>query len=384
MLRKRYLPLVAKQVLRNPTRSVLTMCGVAVAMFLYTTVQAMQAGVEAATRATAADNTLIVYRKDRFCPFTSRMPQSYEQRIAKIPGVASVMPMKITVSNCRTSLDVVTFRGVEDEAFQREYTSAFTVVAGSLAEWLKRSDGVLLGETLASRRGLKVGDRFDAVGITAYVAGVIRSAEPQHQNVAYAHLSFLQFASGSRQGGIVTQFNVRVTDPALLDSVAAAIDAEFASDQEPTTTRSEKAFVAHAASDILEIVRFAGWMGWGCLAAVLALVGNSIVLAVQDRIREHAVLQTLGFRGGLIARLIMTEGALMSLVGGLGGCGAALAVLHWRQLAISMEGLSIPISASAGVLGTGLLVALLLGVAAGLVPAWQASRREIVACFRAV
>ncbi len=183
MLRKRYLPLVAKQVLRNPTRSVLTMCGVAVAMFLYTTVQAMQAGVEAATRATAADNTLIVYRKDRFCPFTSRMPQSYEQRIAKIPGVASVMPMKITVSNCRTSLDVVTFRGVEDEAFQREYTSAFTVVAGSLAEWLKRSDGVLLGETLASRRGLKVGDRFDAVGITAYVAGVIRSAEPQHQNV---------------------------------------------------------------------------------------------------------------------------------------------------------------------------------------------------------
>lgn len=384
MIHARHLALVIKQVVRNPTRSLLTMCGVAVAMFLYTTVQAMQAGVEAATRATAADNTLIVYRKDRFCPFTSRMPQSYEQRIAKIPGVASVLPMKITVSNCRTSLDVVTFRGVEDEGFEREYAPSFALIAGSFEEWRKRSDGVLLGETLANRRRLKVGDRFDAVGITAYVAGVIRSAEPQHQNVAYAHLPFLQFASGSKQGGIVTQFNVRLTEPGLLEQVSEAIDAEFASDQEPTTTRSEKAFVAHAASDILEIVRFAGWMGWGCLAAVLALVGNSIVLAVQDRIREHAVLQTLGFRAGLIARLIMTEGALMSLVGGLAGCTAALAVLRRKQLAISMEGLSIPIAASPAVLGVGLAVALGLGIAAGLVPAWQASRREIVACFRAV
>jgi putative ABC transport system permease protein len=49
------------------------------------------------------------------------------------------------------------------------------------------------------------------------VAGVIRSDEPQDQNVAYVHLDFLQFASGSRSGGIVTQFNVRVDDPSQLE-----------------------------------------------------------------------------------------------------------------------------------------------------------------------
>ena len=44
------------------------------------------------------------------------------------------------------------------------------------------------------------------------------------------------------------------------------------------------AFVARAASDLLEIVRFASWLGWGALAAVFALVANSIVLAVQARL----------------------------------------------------------------------------------------------------
>ena len=110
MIAPRFIPLVLKQVWRARTRSLLTVAGVTVAMFLFAAVQAMQAGVEAATETQAEDTTLVVYRKDRYCPYSSRMPQSYEQQILRIPGVRSVVPIKIVVSNCRTSLDVVTFR----------------------------------------------------------------------------------------------------------------------------------------------------------------------------------------------------------------------------------------------------------------------------------
>jgi putative ABC transport system permease protein len=125
------------------------------------------------------------------------------------------------------------------------------------------------------------------------------------------------------------------------------------------------------------------WLGWGCLMAVLALVANAIVLSVQDRIREHAVLQTLGFRANLIARLIIGEGLLLGLLGGLLGSIISVCVLQYGRFALSVDGLSIPFKASAGVFATGLMIAAALGVLAGLVPAWQASRREIVACFRA-
>lgn len=384
MVAPRFMPLIVKQVVRHRARSMLTILGVSVAMFLFAAVQAMQAGVEAATVTSAGDTTLVVYRKDRYCPFTSRLPQSYEQQIARLPGVKSVVPVKIVVSNCRTSLDVVTFRGVPTEPFVEGYGPGFALLAGSLSDWERRSDAALLGEALAQRRGLKVGDRFEAAGITAYVAGIVRSDELQDQNVAYVHLDFLQYASGSRSGGIVTQFNVKVGDPSQLGSVAAAIDEHFAVGQEPTHTSPEKAFVARAAADVIEIVGFMRWLGWGCLAAVLALIGNAIVLSVQDRVREHAILQTLGYRSGLIARLIVSEGLVLSLAGGVVGCALAVGFLRWGDFALSVDGLSIPVLAGPGVLVGGLLTASLLGIVAGLVPAWQAARREIVACFRAV
>jgi len=384
MLSLKYIPLVWEQVVRHRTRTLLTVAGVATAMFLFTAVQAMQAGVREATETTAKDTTLVVYRQNRFCPATSRLPEYYGDRIAKVPHVVSVVPMKVVVSNCRTSLDVVTFRGVPEDDFTSAYAPRLAILDGSIESWKSRTDAALLGETLANRRGLKVGDRFDAAGVTVFVAGVIRSSEPQDQNVAYVHLQFLQRASGNRKLGVVTQFNVKVNDPARLEEVAKAIDAEFAKDPDPTQTSAEKAFVARAAADVIGIVRFTRWLGWGCLAAVLALVGNAIVLSVQDRIREHAVLQTLGYSGSLIARLIVIEGFVLGLIGGVLGTLGAMALVRFGHVSLSTEGLSIQMSAGAGVVVAGLIIAASLGALASLIPAFQASRREITACFRAV
>ncbi len=375
-------PYVLKQVARHRVRSALTIAGIAIAMFLFTAVQAMDRGVTAATRATAGDTTLVVYREDRYCPATSELPQDYLSRIERIDGVVSVIPMKIVVSNCRTSLDVVTYRGVPKEQFLADRADRLTIVSGSAQDWLRRTDAALVGETLASRRGLRPGVTFDAAGITAYVAGVIRSDDPQDWNVAYTSLEFVQLAQRNRLG-VVTQFNVKVADPSILDRVAKDIDATFRHAQEPTSTFTEKAFIGRIADDVIEIVGFARWLGLGCLVAVLALVGNSIVLGVQSRVSEHAVLQTLGFPGQLVAALIVAEGVILALVGGLVGAGAAVAVAGFKSFALSVEGATIPIVADTALLLTGMVVCGAIGVVAGLVPAWQASNREIAECFRA-
>jgi len=384
MLPIRLFPFVFKQIVRHRTRTLLTLAGVATAMFLFTAVQAMQNGVRDATQTTAMDTTLVVYRQNRFCPATSRLPEYYGDRIAKMPHVVSVMPMKIVVNNCRTSLDVVTFRGVPEDRFAQTCVRDLKLLDGSIEQWRSRTDAALLGETLARRRGLNVGDRFDAAGVTVYVAGIVQSDEPQDQNVGYVHLQFLQRASGDRRLGIVTQFNVKVDDPTQLDAVAKAIDAEFARDSEPTQTSAEKAFVARAAADVVGLVGFTQYLGWGCLAAVMALVGNAIVLSVQDRIKEHAVLQTLGYRGELIGRLIVMEGFFLGLLGGTIGMLAALIAIKVGHFSISSDGLSVQMTLGISVVVFGLLASALLGVVAGLVPAVQASRREITACFRAV
>ncbi len=379
----RCVPYVLRQVWRNRVRSLLTVAGIGIAMFLFTAVQAMNRGVKEATSASANETTLVVYREDRFCPATSELPQDYQSRIAGVEGVVSVIPMKIVVSNCRTSLDVVTFRGVPKEEFLNGPGKGLTLVSGSMEEWMSRTDAALLGETLANRRGLRPGMRFDAAGITAYVAGVVRSDDPQDQNVAFTALEFVQLA-GRDQLGIVTQFNVKVADSSMLDRVAEEIDEIFATAQAPTATFSEKAFIGRVAGDVIELVGFARWLGLGALAAVLALVANSIVLGVQSRMSEHAVLQTLGYSSGLVAVLIVAEGVVLSLVGGAIGAAGAVAIAKYGSFALSVEGATIPIAADAALLATGVAVCGILGVLAGLAPAWQASRREIAECFRAV
>lgn len=378
-----FLPLIMKYVVRHRGRSLLTLGGVATAMFLFYSIQAMQQGVREATDRASSDTKLVVYRQDRYCPFTSNLPQDYGTRIARIPGVKSAVPVKVVVSNCRTSLDVVTFRGIPQEAIDQGAFDHISLVGGDISTWKRRSDAALVGDRVASRRGLKVGDRVDISGITIYVAGIMRSPESQDQNVAYTHLDFIQ-RSGNNKAGIVTQFNVTVTEPGLLATTAKAIDDEFRTAPEPTTTWSEKSFVARATSDILEIVNFSRWLGWGCLMGVFALVFNSIVLSVQDRIKDHAIMQTLGYDRGLIAQLIVAESSILSLTGGLIGILAGVLVTSWGQFSLSVEGFSINIHGSAGTVALGLVLSALTGILAGLVPAWQASKREIADCFRAV
>jgi len=142
--------------------------------------------------------------------------------------------------------------------------------------------------------------------------------------------------------------------------------------------------MARVAQDVVELVSFARWLGAGCLVAVLALIANAIILSVQSRIAEHAVLQTLGFTGRLVAALVVAEGTILALLGGGLGALAAILVARFGSFALSVEGQSIPITADAPLLLNGLAACAALGILAGLVPAWQASRRPIASCFRSV
>jgi len=75
MIAPKFMPVVFKQLWRHRVRSVLTLAGVAIAMFLFIAVQTLQEGVRQSTQAAAGDTTLVVYRANRFCPAASRLPQ---------------------------------------------------------------------------------------------------------------------------------------------------------------------------------------------------------------------------------------------------------------------------------------------------------------------
>jgi putative ABC transport system permease protein len=368
------------QLVRHRVRSLLTVLGVASGMFLFTAVETIQRSLAKATEESAADTTLVVYRQNRFCPSASRLPEHYADEIRRIPGVREVIPVKIVVNNCGASLDVITFRGVPDDLLAK-FAPEIEVIEGSMEEWRKRGDGALLGQVFAQRRGLKPGDRFDGAGVTVTVAGILRSPFPQDNNVAYVKLPFLQRASKAGLG-VVTQFNVRVNSSADLKPVARAIDERFHSDAQPTDTRPEKAFFAETAAELIELIGFTRWLGIGAVLAVAALVANALLLVVRGRVKENAVLRTLGYPGRAIACLVVGEGGMLGLIGGIAGVGLSVAFLRWQSFTMGNEGQTLAIQPDTAVIATGIVAALLLGILASLWPAWQAVTQSIVKNLR--
>jgi len=368
--------LALKNLTRNRLRSLLTILGVAAGMFLYASVQTMQHSLSVATESSAADTTLVVYRENRFCPSTSRLPEHYLSTIERIPGVRQVIPIQIAVNNCGASLDVITFRGVPPETL-KSYNPGIKVIDGSYDDFVNQTDGALVGQHLAERRGLSPGDKFEAVGVNVTVAGIISSDAPQDENVAYVHLPFLQQAS--RIGlGIVTQFNVKVERADQLQPVADQIDQTFKADQQPTNTRPEKAFFAETAKQMIELIGFTRWLGLGAVFAVLGLVANAVLLIVRGRVKETAIFQTLGFSRLAIGLMVVIEGILLGLVGGLIGVIGAMAFFHFKSFTLGNEGLTLALTPSTTVTLTGLGVAVALGLLASLYPAWKATSRPLV------
>ena len=371
---------VLKTLWRHHTRTLLTVTGAAVAMFVFCFVGSVQEGLYRLTTGSDADRSLIVFQENRFCPTSSRLPEDYSRKIREVRGVRDVMPIQVWTNNCRASLDIVVFNGADPDQIQA--TRPIKLVQGSWTAFGARRDAAIVGRNVAQRRGLNVGDQFSIGDLSVNVAGVFRSTVPSEENLIYTSLEFLQYTRGLDAVGLVTQHEVLLTDDADPDLVASEIDEILRAGPVATTTRRKGAFQASTLSDLVDLIGFAHWLGYACVGLVLSLVATTTVMSVQDRIKEYAVLQTIGVRPMRAMRLVLAESTILCVVGGIAGTGIALGILSIGGFAIGAEGATIAFRPSWWLAGSGTVISLAVGVVAGLAPAIQAATVPIVNALR--
>jgi len=110
-----------------------------------------------------------------------------------------------------------------------------------------------------------------------------------------------------------------------------------------------------------------------------------MALSARERIREIALLRTLGFSRVMILMLTLGESLMLSLFGGLLGLG--LFVLGFKPLKASLintplSGFATAMTLFPEILLLGLLITIFVGLFSGLVPAIQASQRPITEGLR--
>lgn len=376
----KFLPYILKSLWRHRTRSLLTISGAGVALLVFCFVGAVQNGLFALTDSQEAGRTLVVFQENRFCPQSSRLPEDYAQTIKKMPGVSAAVPIKVFTNNCRASLDSIVFQGLVPD--QLKQFRKLNIVRGDWNNFARQGDGGLVGSAVAARRKLKIGEKFSIGEVTVLVAGVFHSTEPSEDSLIYTHLDFLQRSRGPNEVGVVTQIEVHLAESADPDQISAAIDAKFHRGPVATTTRTKGMFQADTLSDLAELIGFIHWLGYACVGLVLSLVATTTVMSVQDRIKEHAVLQTLGFRPLRVLRLVVTESVTLSSLGGGLGVVSGLLFLAWAKMSVAAEGVTIAFRPSWDLAWQGILASLIVGLLAGIVPGWRAARAEIVPALR--
>jgi putative ABC transport system permease protein len=377
----KFLPYIAKTLWRHRSRTLLTVSGSAVALFVFCFVGSVQEGMNAIHRQQGARGSLIVFQANKFCPATSNLPQDYEQKIAQLDGVRQVVPIQVFTNNCRASLDVVVFYGVPPEKLRP--ARDFVLASGSWAEFEKHQDAAMIGRAVASRRDLQVGSKFSIGDLSVNVAGIYESSDPAEENYIYSHLEFLQRSKGKNLVGTVTQLEILLAEGVDPVAKSAEIDQMFRGGPVETDTRPKGVFQARSLGDLAELIAMAHYLGYACVGLVLALVATTTVMSVQDRIQEHALLQTIGFSGPRVFFLVVTESFLLGVAGGVLGVGLAMGMLQLSSLSIGAEAVTIAFTPSLRLALVGLLIAAISGLLAGIAPAIVAARAEIVPALRA-
>jgi putative ABC transport system permease protein len=181
----------------------------------------------------------------------------------------------------------------------------------------------------------------------------------------------------------ISTFYFRVDRQDDVSRVAATVDNMFHDAPEPTKTETESNFrlswiamMGNVKAFILSI----------CLAVVFAILlvsANTMAMSIRERVREVAVLKTLGFTRTTILSLFVGEAVTLALAGGV--LGALLGTGAVRMVANSPAALFFGgLSVTPGTFAVALAVAAFVGFISSFLPSLRASRLNIVEGLRYV
>jgi putative ABC transport system permease protein len=254
-------------------------------------------------------------------------------------------------------------------------------------DFLAKRNGALLGTDLVNRYKdeyvWEVGKEFaiaDFDGLSLFMAGEFIPRDSAYKSVILADRVYLQEVDALR--GICHQLFVKIDDRKNSNRIAAAIDdLDF-----PVKPNTESAQVAldQAFDDLNDMLRYAGYVIIFTVLVIFLCIANTISMSTYDRTQEIGVLRSMGFERSRIMQIVLAESVLLSLLGGVLGCGAAFLVLELAEQVIFLRGVAVPIVMRPVILSLGIGASLLVGLLGGILPAFNASRLNIVKSLRNV
>jgi ABC-type antimicrobial peptide transport system permease subunit len=361
--------MIFKNLLRRKTRTLLTVIGIAIGVAAVVALGALAEGFinSYTTILTSSGADVIVSQGDAADLLFSAVDETVAPQLAYTPGVSKISGV---LWGMVTTPDVPYFIvvGLDPKEFGMAH---FKVTEGQAITGQRQ---MLLGKTAAKNFKKSVGDNYKIQETSFKIVGIYETGQGVEEMGAVITLREAQdIFKKPRQ---VTYYQLKVARPELINGVikeierrqpklAASRSANFMDDQQET-----------------QMLRAMGWF-----ISFLAVLGgglgmmNTMLMSVFERTREIGVLRALGWRRGRILQMILGEALLLCVVGGALGIGLGAWLTHTLNQVPALAGM-LDAAITPALIVQATIVALLLGAASGLYPAWRAAQLQPVEAMR--
>lgn len=367
--------------------TLMTALGIGLTVAVLVVVLALLTGLQAIFAGTGDPKQIIVLRKGTDAELPSTVSNEAYQIIRRLPGIAAgqdgeplVSPEGLTVINL-PSIEApagtnVTVRGMLPIGLSMRQV---TVVSGAMIKPGLRQ--VVVGESVAKRYpGAQVGKELRFGRGMWTVVGVFRVGDTAANSEIWTDLN--QLRGDFEQSGGSSSLLIRATDEEAVKSLLKTIDEDQRLNM---TAKREKDYYAGMTAAGIPLV------GLGSAVAIIMAIGsafaatNTMYAAVARRTREIGTLRALGFGRWAILRSFMLESVILALLGGILGIlialpinGLSTGMTNWGTFSET----AFKFRVSPLGIGVGLLFATIIGTLGGLLPAWSASRKNMIQAMR--
>jgi putative ABC transport system permease protein len=363
--------LARRNAMRHPGRTAVTASALMIGIALVTLVTVVAQGLRDNTSGSLERRisaTHVITGTDGWSPTDPAVARTLEHT----PGVRGVTTMRqdaaLAFGDKETvnSVDPETVGGL----FTYDWADGSDAALTSLG-----TDGAIVDEGWAKEHHLGVGSHFSVTSAKGTrLALTVRAIEksPVMDWLALGPITVSQPAFDKAFESRRNLFTfVKADDGARLDSALAAFP--------DATAQTKDAYIDAASADIDSLLAI--FYVLLALAVVVSLFGivNTLVLSTFERTRELGMLRAVGMSRRQVRRMVRHESVITALIGAGLGIAAGLGLAAIVTSVFSDEGLSFAVPA--GSLVALVIVAIVAGVLAAILPARRASRLDPLAAL---
>lgn len=381
------LKLILRNTFRHKLRTVLTVCGICIAILAFgmlrTVISAWYAGVAASSAKRLVSRNAI--------SLVFPLPIAYRERIRGVDGVKIVSYGNWFGGIYITEKNFFANFAVEPRTYLELYPE-FILPPDHREAFLKDRKACVVGRKLAKRFGWKIGDVITLTG-TIFpgkwefgLRAIYRGRDSTiDENQFFFHWDYLNETIKKiqpRRADQVGFYMIGMASADLSAEIAATIDNMFKNSFAETLTETEKAFqmgFVSMSEALLTVIRLVSLI---IIVIIMAVVANTMAMSVRERMGEYAVFKTLGFGGFYLMGLILGESLMITAIGGAIGIALTFPATHAFGKAV---GDWFPVfNVERETIYLDIAAAVVVGVVAAVFPMWRAIKVRIAEGLRRI